>query len=240
MKSINQTDVLSGTTTSFSRLRGMTLWIMGILQGGGSVPSWEVAQQTAKSCRYVNVYLNRLRKYGIALKKEEFWFLTDFGEYLCCSLCERERESNNSLSTKNTSNNDKNVSNTNNDVSHNRHKYNTSITQGQHKYNTSLPKKLVQVSIQAWLRDSSPGEAERVVVDMLVKHFNKTGSKFVLVKDHYAMSELLSINVGDVGDVLARLRQENIIYLMRDPTSGLWKLGLKKAFVELLEREGSK
>lgn len=217
MKLTEETLVFGSTTTSFGRLRGMTLWIMEILKDGGSLASWQVAEQTMKSCRYVNVYLFRLRKYGIALKKEEFWFLTDFGKYLTNLLIGlrpyRYRY---------------------------RYKYNTSITQEQHKNNTSPQKRPVQVSIQAWLRNSSPDAAERGVVDILVSHFNKTGSKFVLVKDHYAMSELLSINVNEVPDVLANLRQENIIYLMRDPTSGQWKLGLKKAFLELLERDGLK
>jgi hypothetical protein len=207
----------TASTTSFSRLRGMTLWIMAILRDGGSVASWQVAEQTMKTCRYVNVYLFRLRKYGVAEKNEEFWFLTDFGEYLTDLLIGQYT-----------------------DRYRYRYKYNTRTTQQQHNNNTTPKKKPVQVSIQAWLRDSSPGDAERGVVDLLVYHFNKTGSKFVLVKDHYAMSELLKINVNDVPDVLTNLRQENIIYLMRDPTSGMWKLGLKKAFLELLERDGLK
>lgn len=192
--------------------------IMEILQAGGSVASWQVAEQTSKSCRFVNVYLWRLKKYGIVKKEDEFWFLTDFGEDIAVVLCTRDRDRDR-------------------DMSNNVHKYNRSITEGQQKYNTSPQKKPIQVSIQNWLRDSSPGDAERAVVDLLVSHFNKTGSKYVLVKDHYAMSDMLSINVNDVADVLAKLRQENIIYLMRDPTSGLWKLGLKKAFIELLQRD---
>jgi transcription initiation factor IIE alpha subunit len=213
MKLTEETLSFGATTTSFSRLRGKTLWIMEILQDGGSLASWQIAEQTMKSSNYVNVYLFRLRKHGIAKRHDGFWYLTDFGKDLTSLLTRDDR-----------------------DRDRDRDRYNTSTTQQQHNNNTSPQKRLVQVSIQAWLRDSSPPDAERGVVDLLVSHYNKTGSKFVLVKDHYAMSDLLSINVHEVPDVLSRLRQENIIYLMRDPTSGQWKLGLKKAFLELLER----
>jgi len=200
------------STTSFSRLRGMTLWIMEILRDGGSVSSWQVAEQTMKGGVYVRQYLYRLRKYGIASKRDEFWFLTDFGEYLTSFLCRYRYRY--------------------------RYRSNTRVTQEQHKNNTSPQKKPVQVSIQAWLRDSSPGDAEKEVVDMLASHFNKTGSKFILVRDHYALSETLNVNVDVVAAALSKLRQDNVIYLMRDPTSGCWKLGLKKAFVEALEKNG--
>jgi hypothetical protein len=190
---------------------------MEILRDGGSVASWQVADQTMKTCNFVRPYLYRLKKYGIASKYDQFWFLTDFGLDMTSLLCKDRSRSRSSSSESNTR-----------------------VTQEKHKSNTSVQKRPVQVSIQPWLRDSSPPDAERGVVDLLVSHFNQTGSKFVLAKDHYAISDLLSINVNDVPDVLANLRQENIIYLMRDPTSGMWKLGLKKAFLELLERDGLK
>jgi hypothetical protein len=183
---------------------------MEILRDNGQMASWEVAEKVDRGSKFVWEYLSRLRSYGAVDKEEHLWFMTDFGLYLTDLLCSNNNNNN---------------------------KINTRSTQQQHKINTSPPKRPVQVSIQAWLRDSSPPDAERGVVDLLVSHFNKTGSKFVLVKDHYAMSELLSINVNEVPDILAGLRQENIIYLMRDPTSGMWKLGLKKAFLELLGRD---
>jgi hypothetical protein len=191
----------------------MTLWVMEILRDGGSLASWQVAQQTMKKSDYVNVYLKRLRKYGIALKEDEFWFLTDFGEYLCTVLCrDRDRD---------------------------RDRQNTNRTLIEHKQNTSRKRRLFQVSLESWLRDQNPGEAERVVVELLVKHYNETGSKYILARDHYSMAELLRINVEDVVEVLANLRQDHIVYHMRDPTSGWWKLGLIKAFVDGLQKVGS-
>lgn len=202
------------TSTSFSRLRGMTLWVMEILKDGGSLASWQVAEQAMKSSRYINVYLNRLRTYGVAQKRDEFWFLTDFGKHLTNFLIglrpDRYRY---------------------------RYKYNTSITQEQHKNNTSRKAKPRQLSLAVWTRNCSLGEAERGVVDMLVAHYNKTGSKYILVKDHYALSDMLSINVDTCVNAITNLRQDHMVYLIMDRVSGCFKLGLKVAFVETLERD---
>ena len=158
---------------------------------------------------YVRQYLYRLRKYGIASKHEDFWFLTDFGKYLTSIVCrDRDRD---------------------------RDRSNTRVTQELHKSNSKPQKRLCQVSIQSWLHDSSPGDAEKAVVDMLVDHFNKTGSKFVLIRDQYVLAEELRMNAGDLNQALTRLRQDNVTYLMRDPAGGQWKLGLKKAFLEALK-----
>ena len=97
------------TTTSVSKLGRMTRWIMEILRDGGPLASWQVAEQTMKSCEYVNVYLNRLRNYGIASKRDDFWVLTDPGERLTSLLFDRYRH---------------------------RHRHNTRTTQEQHKNNT--------------------------------------------------------------------------------------------------------
>ena len=216
MKSI-QTDVLSNTPTSFSRLRGMTLWIMEILKDGGSVASWQVAEQTMKTCRYVNVYLFRLRKYGIAVKKEEFWFLTDFGMYLTDLLIGlrpyRYRY---------------------------RYKYNTTTTTTQQHNNTSQPKKPRQVSIEAWLRDSQFGDAERTVVEVLVEHYNRTGSKFFYCPTVYDIAERFHVNPGLVNQTLMSLKQDHLVYSIKDPRHDAYKIGLYKDFVELLKAEAQK
>jgi hypothetical protein len=179
-----------------------------------ALTSYEIGLKTQKRTNYVNAYLFRLRKYGLTDKNDYSWFLTEEGVRISSLL-------------KFAINDYIKIYYTNN----------TTTTQQQHNNNTKVQKKAFQVSIQAWLRETCPAEAEKVVVDTLVAHFNKTGSKFLLFKDHYAMSDMLNINVNEIGDVLAKLRQENIIYLMRDPTSGMWKLGLKKAFLEALKKQ---
>jgi len=204
---------LLSTSTTFSRLRGMTLWIMEILRDGGSVATYEVAGQTMKSCRYVNVYLNRLRKYGIARKHEGFWFLTDFGEYLADVRCrDRDRD---------------------------RDRYNTSITQQQHNNNTSItlkqPKVLKQVAISLWLQDSDRNQVEKEVVEVLVKHYNETGSKFLYFNDVYHFADKFKIRPDQVNQLLMNLKQDRLVYSFKDKQHNAWKIGLYKAFIEGLK-----
>jgi hypothetical protein len=186
---------------------------MEVLSDCGPMASWEVAEKVDRGSNFVRPYLYRLRKYGVTAKEEEMWFLTDFGDYLTDLLIGQET-----------------------DRYRYRYKSNTRVTQEKHKSNTSQPKSLRQISLDAWSLNCDLGEAERGVVDMLVAHYNKTGSKFLLVKDHYALSNMLSINVDTVVDAVTKLRQDHLIYLISDRISGCFKLGLKSAFVETLER----
>lgn len=208
---------LLSTTTSFSRFSKFTIWIMEILRDCGSVACWQVAEQTMKSCRYVNVYLNRLRKHGIAAKRDGFWFLTDFGEYLT-SLLSRDYRNNRN----------------------NRNRHNTNITQEQHKYNTNITlesrRSLKQTSLEVWLKDSDLNEAEKRVVEVLVDHYNKTGSKFLYFHTVYDIAEKFQIKPDQVNEVLMKLKQDHIVYSLKDRAHNAFKIGLYKAFVELLAK----
>ena len=79
-------------------------------------------------------------------------------------------------------------------------------------------------------------DAERTVVEVLVEHYDRTGSKFFLVGDKYELAEKLNLNPNIMGDALKNLVQDNIIYKFRLKREGLTKIGLKKAFVEALKR----
>jgi DNA-binding transcriptional regulator YhcF (GntR family) len=78
---------------------------------------------------------------------------------------------------------------------------------------------------------------EKEVVELLLKHYNETGSKFILVRDHFELAEKIGANPGEIIEALKNLRQDNIVYLYRSDIRGYWKIGLKKGFVEILERE---
>jgi len=201
------------STSTFSRFSKFTLWIMEILRDGGSVATWQMAEQTMKSCRYVNVYLNRLRKRGIALKNEGFWCLTDFGKYLVDVLSrDRDRD---------------------------RDRYNTRITQQQHNNNTRITQKqakvLKQVAISLWLQDSDRSRAEKEVVEVLVKHFNETGSKFLYFRDVYHFADKFKVRPDEVNQLLMSLKQDRVVYSFQDKQHNAWKIGLYKAFLESLK-----
>ena len=79
------------------------------------------------------------------------------------------------------------------------------------KEETSHPKTFKQILIQPWLRDSNLDDTEKAVVEVLVDHYNKTGSKFILVKDHYELAERCKVNPSSLDQALKRLREDNII-----------------------------
>jgi DNA-binding transcriptional regulator YhcF (GntR family) len=76
---------------------------------------------------------------------------------------------------------------------------------------------------------------EKEVVEMLLKHYNETGSKFILVRDQFELAERLGANPGEILEALKNLRQDNIVYLYRSDIGGYWKVGLKKGFLKVLE-----
>jgi len=89
-----------------------------------------------------------------------------------------------------------------------------------------------QIKLDPWLRMHSLGDCEKEVVDTLISHLNQTGTPFLYLSNHEQLSGRYDPNL--LQGALQRLRQEGIIYLIRDPTFQSWKLGLKKAFIEKL------
>ena len=79
---------------------------------------------------------------------------------------------------------------------------------------------------------------EKEVVEMLVNHYNRTGSKFILVKDIYELAEKLNVSPSALPQELKHLRQDNIVYVIKERTMGFWKIGLKRQFVDLLKVDG--
>jgi hypothetical protein len=79
---------------------------------------------------------------------------------------------------------------------------------------------------------------EKEVVEVLMKHYNETGSKFILVKDQFELAEKLKANPSEVLEALKNLRQDNIIYLYRSEIQGYWKIGLKTNFIEIIKTKG--
>ena len=106
------------------------------------------------------------------------------------------------------------------------------------KKESSFPKPSKQLSIDLWLKSSSFDDVEKEVVEMLVNHYNRTGSKFILVKDIYELAEKLNVSPSALPQALKHLRQDNIVYVIKERTMGFWKIGLKRQFVNLLKANG--
>lgn len=76
-------------------------------------------------------------------------------------------------------------------------------------------------------------ETDRVVVGVLVSHYERTGIKFRHFEDHYEIGRIMGIAAQDVIPTLRHLRDEGCLYFRRDDLG--WKVGLLKDFVWRLE-----
>ncbi|MEM3697607.1 MAG: hypothetical protein QXQ94_08945 [Candidatus Bathyarchaeia archaeon] len=103
------------------------------------------------------------------------------------------------------------------------------------KVETNQPKTTKQIPISLWLQNSGLDNVEKEVVEVLLNHYNETGSKFILVKDQFELAEKLNANPGEILEALKNLRQDNIIYLYRSDIQNYWKIGLKINFLKILK-----
>lgn len=183
-----------------------------LYDGGGRC--CDLAERAGKSWNYVSRYLRNLQKYGLAAKNDAFWFLTpkgvEFVKYLNVWY---------------------------NNIIETRKKQERNEKQTRKKQETLAPKASKQTPISLWLQNSGLDSVEKEVVEALLNHYNRTGSKFILVKDQFELSERLKANPAEVLEALKNLRQDNIIYLYRSDIQGYWKIGLKKAFLKILENQ---
>jgi len=207
---------LLSTSTTLGRVRGFTIELLHHLQDGKK-RCCDLVEITGKSHPYVWRYLKRMQNYKLVEKNDGFWFLSDIGVNFLKHL---NIVYNNIIEYRQIIDRKKKEE---------RQLIDTSFT------NVKV-KPMKQVPISLWLQSSDREHLEKEVVEVLLKHYNETGSKFILVKDQFELSEKLKANPGDIQVALKNLRQDNIIYLYRSEVEGFWKIGLKKAFLETLSK----
>jgi hypothetical protein len=194
-------------------VRGFTITLLYMLYDGGG-RCCDLAERSGKSQNYVHRYLRNLRKYGLAFKNEAFWFLTPKGvEFVKYSNF------------------------VNNKIIEYGKKEERKEKENKKKEETKEPKTTKQISISLWLHNSGLDSVEKEVVELLLRHYNETGSKFILVKDHFELAEKLRANPGEIIEALKNLRQDNIVYLYRSDIEGYWKVGLKGDFLRVLRED---
>jgi Mn-dependent DtxR family transcriptional regulator len=205
--------LLSTTSTALGRVRGFTITLLYLLFDGGG-RCCDLAERCGKSQNYVWRYLKNMERYGLALKNGDFWFLTDSGvefvKYLDIVY---------------------------NNIIDYRKKVERKSKENKKKVESNQPKSSKQIPISLWLQNSGLDSVEKEVVEVLLKHYNETGSKFILVKDQFELAEKLKANPSEVLEALKNLRQDNVIYLYRSDIEGYWKIGLKTNFLRILESE---
>jgi predicted transcriptional regulator len=203
--------LLSTTSSALGRVRGFTITLLYLLYDGGG-RCCDLAERCGKSQNYVWRYLKNMERYGLALKNGDFWFLTNSGVEFVKYL----------------------------DVVYNniidyRKKIERKSKENKKKVESYQPKTTKQIPISLWLQNSGLDNVEKEVVEVLLRHYNETGSKFILVKDQFELSEKLKANPSEILEALKNLRQDNIIYLYRSDIQGYWKIGVKTSFLKILE-----
>src|SRR3989304_8726891 len=207
---ITGTDSTTPTTAFLSnpwKFRGKTIDILGVLSNSGGMTTREISDHTGIPVRTVGVYCRGGEKRGIFERKERWgWKVTSFG-YLILSI------------------NNNNGKTNDNDM----------INEGKTKDKRTLdsPKKSHQLNHSVFTNRSDITEPERLVVGVLVEHYERTGQKFRYFRDFYHFCDETGVGAVDAPVAIARLKEEGCIYTRKDEFG--WKIGLKVDFVERLK-----
>jgi len=189
------------------KFRGKTIEILGVLSNSGGMTTLEIADQTGIPVRIVSIYCINGEKRGVFERKERWgWKVMSFG-FLILDI------NNNNVKTK--------LKESKNEV--------------KTKLNRTLdsPKKSHQLDLSVFTNRSDITEPERVVVEVLVKHFERTGEKYRYFRDFYHFCDETGVGAVDAPPAIARLKEEGCIYTRKDEFG--WKIGLKVNFVERLK-----
>ena len=215
---------LLSSTTSLAKVRGFTIQLLFIMKNRYLTTS-EICEITGKKGNYVRPYLYNMRKYGLAEKEGSFWKLTDLGR----DLLEHYESNNTIIESKRR-------------VKEKKKKSKKRVKEALKNSKSSTQNRHDSFCISNFLVDLglSLSEIEKAVVEVLIEHYNKTGSKFILVGNQYELAERLNCNPSDLPNALKILREKGIIYIFKDKTFNCWKIGLKKQFLERLRIKSEK
>jgi hypothetical protein len=202
---------ITPTPTNFisnpCKFRGKTIEILGVLSNSGGMTTKEISDQTGIPVRKVWTYCNNGEIRGLFERKERWgWKVMPFGFFVLYI-------NNNNVQTK----------------------YKQSTNEVQSKYNRTLdsPKKSHQLNLSIFTSRSDIANPERVVVGVLVEHYERTGEKYRYFRDLYHFCDETGVSAVDAPTAIARLKEEGCIYTRKDEFG--WKIGLKVGFVERLK-----
>ena len=205
----------TSTFAAISKIRGFTIDLLFLLKNH-ELRAVDLADLTGKYGGYVRRYLYNMRKYGLVVKNGSFWKLTSQGRSF--------------LSYLESLNNSNKIG---------RKKSERRANEKRKKSESYIQKRPKQLSIRLWLQKSyrTFDDAEKEVVEVLLDHYNKTGSKFIFITppDIFAIAERFNITPEQAEHVLRSLYQDRIVYHRHDRQHNAIKIGLYKAFIEKLE-----
>lgn len=200
-------------TVQICKIRGFSLDILGELYSKNMLTTPEIASNLDHTIRYVRRYLYNLHKYGCIERKDRWgWVIEPLGidvlDINNNNIDERkkkERRNKEERKEKETSND-----------SH-----------------TTVESR--QLNLSLYESDPNVTEPEREVVMLMVSHYERTGEKYRYFKDMYDFCEQTGTSAVGVMELLAKLKQEGVIYMREEKMLGMWKIGLKVNFIEMLQ-----
>jgi len=224
---------ISTTTTNVAatRLRGFTIEILKLLSND-AISIFELSDITDRPLKHIRTYLSRLKNHGLIEGDGVFWTASHEGRYVLSLLSSRK---------KNEEILSKRLKGPPNIKSYSSKSYTENSKQGhssttlrlQFDYTkTTLPK---QPTLEKAVKRLNLNDCEKEVVEVLLAHYNRTGSPFKYI--NYLEDLQLDYSSQILQEAVRKLRQDNIIYIWQDRAMNALKLGLKKAFLEKIAAE---
>ena len=202
-------------TVQICKIRGFSLDILGELYSKNMLTTPEIASNLDHTIRYVRRYLYNLHKYGCIERKDRWgWVIEPLGvEVLDIN--------NNNIDERKKKERRKKGERKEKETSNDSH--------------TTVESR--QLDLSLYQSDPNVTEPERVVVAVLVAHYERTGEKYQYYKDTWDFCEKVGISSIDVGEIMAKLKQEGVIYVRKESMfEGIsLKVGLKVNFIERLQ-----
>ena len=202
-------------TVQITRIRGLSLDILALLETRGGLYTPEIAEEIGRSRNHVKVYLSRLLQYGCVDRFARWgWTITALG-------VETLQYNNNYIG--------------NRKVTEEQQKGNRKVTESSQASCTTPSSR--QLNLSLYSEDPDVSEPERVVVLSLAQHYERTGEKYRYYTDMFDFCEQMGISSIGIGETMAKLKQDGVIYVRKETMfEGIsWKIGLKKDFVERLQ-----
>ena len=196
------------TTVQITKVRGLSLDILALLESKGGLYTPEIAYEVGKPKASIRKYMHRLYQYGCVDRFSRWgWEITASGSDVLLY-------------------NNNNIDDRNETLT--RQKRDTNVTETSHDSHTTRTSR--QLDLSLFEKDTDFSDPERVVVLALAEHYERTGVKYQFYCDKYDFCTQMGISSLDVGEVMAKLTQEGIIYVWNEKRySGITlRVGLKK------------
>jgi len=233
MESSSEISTISTTTTNAAatRLRGFTVELLGLLSND-AVSIFELSEITERSPKHLRVYLSRLRKRGLIEGDGVFWTATNEGLFIL-SLLSSRKKSDEILSRRLEG--PPNIKSYSSESCSGNSKQGHSSTTLRPQFDNTKTTLQKQLTLEKAFQRLNLNDCEKEVVEVLLAHYNRTGSPFKYV--NYLEELQLDYSSQILQEAIRKLRQDNVIYIWQDRAMNALKLGLKKAFLEKLTLE---